>query len=61
MDFISAVISFLRGLVFQCLSVIILPIFFKLDGIWWAVVVADVCSFCVTAVFLLAKRKKYGY
>ncbi len=58
---ISAVISFLRGLVFQCLSVIILPIFFKLDGIWWAVVVADVCSFCVTAVFLLAKRKKYGY
>lgn len=58
---ISAVISFLRGLVFQCLSVLILPIFFKLDGIWWAVVVADVCSFCVTSAFLLAKRKKYGY
>lgn len=58
---ISAVISFLRGLVFQCLSVLILPIFLKLDGVWLAVVVADVCSLCVTAAFLLAKRKKYGY
>lgn len=58
---ISAVISFLRGLVFQCLSVILLPIFLKLDGVWLAVVVADFCSLLVSAAFLLAKRKKYGY
>lgn len=58
---ISAAISFLRGLVFQCLSVLLLPIVLKLDGVWCAVVVADVCSLCVTAAFLLAKRKKYGY
>lgn len=58
---ISAVISFLRGLVFQCLSVILLPIFFKLDGVWGAVVVADVCAVAVTSAFLLAKRKRYGY
>ncbi len=58
---VSAIIAFLRGLVFQCLSVLILPAFFGLDGIWWAVVVADGCSFLVSAVFLLCKRKKYGY
>ena len=58
---ISAVISFLRGLVFQCCTVLVLPIFLKLDGVWWAVVVADVCSLCVTVAFLAAKRKKYGY
>lgn len=58
---VSALISFLRGLVFQVLSVILLPIAFKLDGVWWAVVVAECCSFLVTAAFLLAKRKKYGY
>lgn len=58
---ISAVISFLRGLVFQCLSVILLPIVLKLDGVWLAVVVADFCSLLVSAAFLLAKRKKYGY
>lgn len=58
---ISAVISFLRGLVFQCASVIVLPIFLKLDGVWLAVVVADVCSLLVSLAFLLAKRKKYGY
>ena len=58
---ISAIISFLRGLVFQVAAVIILPIFLKLDGVWLAVVVADVCSLIVTAAFLIAKRKKYGY
>lgn len=58
---ISAVISFLRGLVFQCCSVLLLPIFFKLDGVWGAVVLADFCAFGVTVAFLLAKRKKYGY
>lgn len=58
---ISAVISFLRGLVFQCASVIVLPIFLKLDGVWLAVVVADVCSLLVSLAFLLVKRKKYGY
>ncbi len=58
---VSAIIAFLRGLVFQCLSVLILPVLLGLDGIWWAVVVADFCSFLVSAAFLLAKQKKYGY
>ena len=32
---VSAAISFLRTLVFQSASVLILPVFFGVDGIWW--------------------------
>ncbi len=58
---VSAIISFLRTLVFQMLSVLILPIFFKLEGVWWAWVCAEVCAALVSVAFLAGKRKKYGY
>lgn len=58
---ISAAISFLRTLVFQVLSVLILPIFFQLDGIWWAITVAELLACFITMTFLIAKRKKYHY
>ncbi|MBO5906744.1 MAG: MATE family efflux transporter [Clostridia bacterium] len=58
---ISAAISFLRTLVFQCASVLLLPILLGLDGIWFAVLVAELFTFAVTITFVLANRKKYGY
>ena len=58
---VSAVISFLRTLVFQSLAVIILPIFFDLDGIWFSIILAEALATVVTVVFLLAKRKRYAY
>ncbi len=58
---ISAIISFLRTLVFQSLAVIIMPIFFDLDGIWFSIVIAEVSATVVTGAFLAAKRKKYNY
>lgn len=58
---ISAAISFLRTLVFQMLSVLILPIFFKLDGIWLAITVAEVFALIISLTFLFANRKKYHY
>ncbi len=57
----SALISFLRTLVFQCAAVIIFPILWGLDGIWWSIVAAEVMAVAVTLAFLTAKRKKYGY
>ena len=57
----SALISFLRTLVFQCAAVIIFPILWGLDGIWWSIVAAEVMAVAVTLAFLAAKRKKYGY
>jgi len=59
---ISAIISFLRTLVFQLGAVLLLPLLFGgIDGIWWSVVVAEVMAVVFSAVFMLAKRKKYHY
>ena len=58
---VSAIISFLRTLVFQISAVLILPIFFELDGIWLSIVVAEVMAAVVTAFFLIIKRGKYKY
>ena len=58
---ISASISFLRTLVFQMSSVLILPILLGLEGIWWAITVAEVCAFVISGAFLAVKRKKYHY
>ncbi len=57
----SALISFLRTLVFQCLSVTVLPLIWGLDGIWLSTVAADALAVAVTALFLAGKRKKYHY
>lgn len=57
----SALISFMRTLVFQCASVLILPIFWKMDGIWLAISVAESAALAVTAVLLGRNRRTYGY
>lgn len=58
---ISAAVSFLRTLVFQLAAVLILPIFFKLDGVWFSVAFAEICAFIISVIFLIVKRKKYNY
>lgn len=58
---VSAVISFMRTLIFQTSSVLILPIFLGVDGIWWAITVAEFFAFILSLIFLFAKRKKYNY
>ncbi len=58
---VSAAISFLRTLVFQSASVLVLPLVLGVDGIWWAISVAEVFAFLISCTFLLAKRNKYHY
>lgn len=58
---VSAAVSFMRTLVFQLLTVMLLPLVLKLDGIWVSVVAAEVLAFAVGVIFLAANRKKYGY
>lgn len=58
---ISALISFLRTLVFQMASVIVLPLLFDVTGIWLSIVVAEVMAAALSIFFILLKRKKYGY
>lgn len=57
----SALISFLRTLVFQIAAVLLFPLVLDVDGIWLSIVAAEVMAVIVTALFLAGKRKKYGY
>lgn len=58
---ISALISFLRTLVFQIAAVLLLPIPFGLDGIWWSIVAAELGSLALTAFFTVKYRRRYHY
>ena len=57
----SAVISFLRTLVFESSAVLILPMILGLNGIWGAIIVAETMATTVTLIFLVTKRKRYRY
>lgn len=57
----SALISFLRTLVFQIAAVLLLPLIWELDGIWMSIIVAEFMAVVVTLVFLAVKRGKYQY
>ncbi|MEC4176757.1 MATE family efflux transporter [Adlercreutzia sp. R21] len=58
---VSALISFLRTLVFQVAAVIVLPMIFGIDGIWLSVTVGDALTCLVAATFMIALSGRYGY
>lgn len=58
---ISAIISFARTLLFQLGAVIILPLFIGLNGIWLAIVAAEVLALFVSIYFFASKRNVYHY
>lgn len=59
---VSAVISFLRTLVFQIGAVLILPVVFGgINGIWSSVTVAELLTLCITITFFVRQRRKYHY
>jgi putative MATE family efflux protein len=58
---VSAIISFLRTLVFQVAAVLILPLVLGLDGIWLSIVAAEVMAVILGIIFLVALRKRYRY
>ncbi len=57
----SALISFLRTLVFEVAAVLLLPLLWGIDGVWISIVVSEVMAVGISAVFLVGKRKKYHY
>ena len=58
---VSALIAFLRTLVFECGAVLLLPLLIGTDGIWLSIVVAEIASVILTSGFLVGLRKRYGY
>ena len=59
--FISALISFLRTLVFEVAAVLVLPELFGIDGVWLSVTAAECAALAVTLACFIKMRKTYGY
>ncbi|MDO4303527.1 MAG: MATE family efflux transporter [Bacillota bacterium] len=57
----SALIAFLRTLVFRTAAIMILPMIWGINGVWISVVVAEFMSLVLGSVFLVLKKKKYHY
>lgn len=55
---ISMIISLLRGLVFVALGIYILPIFFGIQGIWYAVPIAEACTFFISIILVRHSFKR---
>ena len=58
---VSAAISFLRTVVFEVAAILILPVFFGVDGIWCAITVAELASILITIGAFSALRRRYQY
>lgn len=58
---ISALISFMRTLVFQVAMILLLPMLMGLNGIWMSVVFAEIFALAISAWCLIGNRKKYHY
>lgn len=57
----SAIISFLRTMVFQIAAVIFLPMLLDIEGVWLSIVVTEFMAMVLSAAFVVGKRKKYHY
>ena len=40
---------------------LLFPLLWGLDGIWFSIVAAEIMAVLATIFFLLKKQKKYGY
>lgn len=58
---VSAIISFLRTLLFQIVCVFALPLIFGKEAIWFSITVAELFALIVSAVFIFTQNKKYHY
>ena len=57
----SALISFLRTLVFQLLFVLVLPMILDIEGVWLAVTAAELAALAVTVYMFVTKDQKFHY
>jgi putative MATE family efflux protein len=58
---ISAVISFVRTVICQTVAVLLLPMIFGLDGIWWAIVAAELVALVLTVFCFIKFKDRYHY
>ena len=58
---VSAVLAFSRSFVFMLITMIILPVLFGVNGIWFATPVAELMALALSAGIFIKYKKKYKY
>lgn len=58
---ISAIVSFSRTFLFQVAAVILLPMVFGIDSIWFAISVAEFFALIISTTLLIKNKRRYGY
>ncbi len=58
---VSAVLAFSRSFVFMLITMIVLPMFFGVNGIWLATPAAELMALALSTFMFLKQRKRYGY
>lgn len=58
---VSALISFLRAFVLQVIMVLLLPVLWGINGIWFSAMGAELLALFITIYFLIIKKKVYHY
>lgn len=58
---ISAVLAFVRTLIFQVACIFLFPVIFNSDGIWIASPASEILSVILTVICFIVFRKRYKY
>lgn len=58
---VSALISFLRAFVLQIIMVLLLPVLWGINGIWFSALGSELLALFITIYFLVIKKKIYHY
>lgn len=58
---VSAGISFFRTMVCEVVAVLVLPLVAGIDGIWYAIIVAESAALMLTGFLVIRMRKRYRY
>lgn len=58
---VSAILAFSRSFVFMLITMLVLPAFLGVNGIWLATPTAELMAFILSVGLLIKYRKRYGY
>ena len=58
---VSALVSILRTLVLEVGALLLMPMWWGINGVWWALPVAEILASLVAVSMLLRYRNTYGY
>lgn len=58
---VSALISFMRTFALQAGALVLLPMIWGINGVWWTLPVSEALSAAIAVSLLIKYRKEYGY